>query len=265
MCKMSAFLRDKQIVDGILSKPVEEITFADRAMLVSIVKVSFHDAGKIEGLSSVDSSCHGCEFCQMMRKSAENNPLHICGMCYDHAQEEYREGVKNRHELTMRILSSLEFTVDELRALPIVGMCRFNSSGDLRNDTHARNYVRIAIGHPFAKFALWAKNVKSAEKAFDELGKPENMIFIQSSPIIGKPCKRSPHADYTFTVYPDEKTTLDAIENGACACNGRKCKECGYKCYTGEWAKGANIAEFLRVGKAKRAEIMNAYNAQRGE
>ena len=264
MSKPSIIERDEQIVNAILSKPIDQITATERYTLVNIVKVSYHDSGKIQGMFSIDSSCHGCEFCQHMRKCAESNPLHICGMCYDHAQEEYRENVRKRHALTMRILSSVEFTVEELSILPINGMCRFNSSGDLRNDTHARNYIRIAIGHPLVKFALWAKNVKSATVAFRELGKPENMVFIQSSPIIGLPCKRSEFADYTFTVYPDEATTEAAIASGSCACNGRKCAECGYKCYVGGWKNGANIAEFLRVSKVKRVEIMGAYIARFG-
>lgn len=259
----SKYENDLAIVSAILEKPAEEITAADRARLVSIVAVSYHDAegSKIVGLFSIDSSCHGCEFCQHMREAADGNPLHICGMCYDFRQEQYRKGMQQRHALTMRVLSSVDFTVQELAALPVPGMCRFNSSGDLVNAIHARNYIRIAMSHPFARFTLWAKNVRAAEAAFDALGKPSNMLFIQSSPIIGRPCRRSRWADYTFTVYPDEATTAAAIAAGACACNGRKCRDCGYKCYSGEWAPGSDIAELLRVGKDRRAEILAAYNA----
>lgn len=50
--------------------------------------------------------------------------------------------------------------------------------------------------------------------------------------------------DYSFTVYrPSElKAALNA---GAGICNGRKCRDCGYKCYN-KGHEGANIAEKLR-------------------
>lgn len=195
-----------------------------------------------------------------MIEHAANNPLVICGYCYDDAQESRWKNVENRHGLNMRILSAIDFTLEELATLPITAICRFNSSGDVPNETYARNCIKIAMSHPYAKTALWAKNVPDCEKAFDELGKPANMIFVQSSLLIGIPCKRSKYADYTFTVYPDEQTTQAAINSGARECNGKKCRECGYKCYMGTWEKGTDIAELLRVPSKTRAAIMAEYN-----
>lgn len=255
---MGKFENDLAVVNSILAKT--EITAVDRMQLLSIYAVSFHDSGKIEGCCSCDSSCHNCAFCQKMIEHAANNPLVICGYCYDYAQESYRTNVANRHGLNMRILSSIDFTLEELATLPITAICRFNSSGDVPNEIYARNCIRIAISHPYAHCALWAKNVPDCEKAFDELGKPANMIFVQSSLLIGIACNRSRYADYTFTVYPDEQTTQAAISSGAHECNGKKCKECGYKCYMGTWEKGADIAELLRVPAKTRAAIMAEYN-----
>lgn len=255
---MTKYEHDLAIVNAILAKP--ELTFADRMQLLSVYAVSFHDSGKIEGCCSCDSSCHNCKFCQNMIKAAANNPLIICGYCYDDAQESRWKNVENRHGLNMRILSAIDFTLEELATLPITEICRFNSSGDVPSETYARNCIRIAISHPYAHCALWAKNVAAVEKAFDELGKPSNMIFVQSSLLIGIACNRSRYADYTFTVYPDEETTQAAIRSGAHECNGKKCKECGYKCYLGTWEKGADIAELLRVPAKTRASIMAEYN-----
>lgn len=255
---MGKFENDLVRVNSILAKP--ELTFADHMQLLSIYSVSFHDSGKIEGCSSCDSSCHACAFCQKMIKAAENDPLIICGYCYDDAQETRWKNVENRHGLNMRILSTVDFTLEELATLPITAICRFNSSGDVPNEIYSRNCIRIAMSHPYAHCALWAKNVPACEKAFDELGKPSNMIFIQSSLLIGVPGKRSRYADYMFTVYPSEELTEKAIASGARECNGRKCRECGYKCYLGTWEKGANIAELLRVPEKRRGAILAAYN-----
>ena len=255
---MGKYENDLATVNAILAKP--ELTSADHMQLLAIYSVSFHDSGKIEGCCSCDSSCHNCAFCQKMIEHAANNPLVICGYCYDNAQETRWKNTEKRHGLNMRILSSVDFTLEELATLPITAICRFNSSGDVPNKTYARNCIKIAMSHPYAKTALWAKNVPDCEKAFDELGKPANMIFVQSSLLIGIACKRSRYADYTFTVYPDEQTTQAAISSGARECNGKKCRECGYKCYMGTWEKGTNIAELLRVHAKTRAAIMAEYN-----
>lgn len=255
--KLSKYEHDLAIVDTILSK--SELTFADRMQLLSVYSVSYHSSGKIEGCTSCDSSCHNCAFCQQMIKASEKNPLIICGLCYDDAQEKRWTNVEKRHGLNMRILSSVLFEVGELALLPITGLCRFNSSGDTPNEIYALNCIRIAKAHPFAHCALWAKNVLPCESAFDAEGKPANMIFIQSSPQIGFPAVRSRYADYTFTVYPDEYTVTEAIREGACECNGKKCRECGYKCYLGTWEKGADIAELLRCTDKQRARILSAY------
>lgn len=256
---MSKFECELSIVRSILSKPAAEITAAERATLLRIYQAPFHDTGKIEGASSCDSSCHGCAFCGLMREAAKNNPLHICGYCYDAAQEARWANVKNRHGLNLEIISALDFTVDELRAVPVTAILRENSSGDISGDIMARNYVRMAYAHEYAAVALWAKNVSPVERAFDALGKPANMVFVQSSVLIGIPARRSRYADYVFTVYPDEESLQEALQAGAMECNGQKCKECGWKCYLRAWPAGANIAELLRIPESKRAAIVKAY------
>ena len=261
---MGKYENDLNTVNRIYSKVLAgtALSSSDRVDLLNVVNngIAFHKSGKIEDLFSVDSSASGCEFCSRMRKCAENNLLFICRGCYDFAQEQYKINAKNRHALTAQILSTFEFTIDEMRMLGLFGLVRFNSSGDVVNAIHARNYVRMAYAHPETRFTLWAKNVQAVNIAFDDLGKPANMIFIQSSPLIGFPAKRSRYADYTFTVYPDKETTEKAIAGGCMPCNGRKCKECGFACYKGSWAPGSDIAELLRCSKTEREKILQAYN-----
>ena len=242
--KPTKYERDLALVESILAKG-DAMTHFDRVQLLTVYNVSWHDSGKIEGTFSLDSSCNGCTFCSKMRAAAEKDPTIICGKCYDHKQEEYRTNVKLRHTLNMRIMSSVEFTLDEMAMLPSSLVVRINSSGDIENATHARNMIRYAMTHAAANVGLWGKNRPAIEEAFDELGKPANVVYVASSIHVNKPDALPKYADYTFTVY-DKDHIAEAIANGACSCNGAKCMTCGYKCYFGTWPKGSDIAELLR-------------------
>ena len=118
--------------------------------------------------------------------------------------------------------------------------------------------LRFAFAHPVTRIAYWAKNVPAVVAACREIGKPANLILVQSSIFINQPAPLAPFFDYVFTVYADQASLAKAVAAGACECNGKKCKDCGNKCYLGTWPAGANIAEYLRVGKADRAKIIKA-------
>lgn len=253
---MGKFENDKAIVESILAK--QERTHEDRMILLSIYNVSYHDSGKIEGMYSCDSSCNNCSFCQKVRENGKDNPALICNYCYDDAQEKRWIAVKNRHGLNLLIMSSERYTVDELATLKIENLLRENSSGDIENDIMAENYINIGYSHPNVDIGLFAKNVAPVIRATDKLGKPENMKYIQSSLLIGVPAKRAKYFDYVFTVYATEEELQKALKDGACECNGKKCKDCGYMCYVKNgWAIGSNIAEYLRLRSEKqRTELL---------
>ena len=256
--KTGNFEKDVAAVARILAKDNNDITAAERFQLLNIYRPAYHTGGKIEGITSFDSTATNCEFCQAMREAAKNNPLHICGYCYDFDQEHGFKGVNilNRHSLNMIIMSSLEYTVDELRtALNVSYLNRINSSGDVPNVIYAKNMIRICYAFSVVRFAFWAKNVAAVVAACDELGKPENLILVQSSVIIGKPAPLAKYFDFVFTVYLTKDETENAIAAGAGACNGKKCKDCGYKCYNGAWIDSGvkNVAEYLRIPGVKDA------------
>lgn len=255
--KAPKFDKDLETVRGILEKDPETITHEDRIKLIMIYQSSYHKDGKIECVTSYDSSATNCAFCKKMRAAAENNPAHICGMCYDKSQEDYRTEVMNRHTLNMVIMSTVRFSREELALVNIGRLNRVNSSGDIPNQIYAENMVLLAMINKSVPFGFWAKNTSDLIAATDIYGKPENAVYIQSSPIIGKPIKKlAKYFDYSFTVYPDKKTVNEAIKNGASECNGKKCMECGFKCYLKKH-NSKNIAELLRgVNKEKRDAII---------
>lgn len=257
------FDRDLKRVVELLSNG--EPNAKERLELLSIYHVAFHDDGKIEGISSCDSSCTNCEFCQSMLKAAEDDMSIICALCYDKAQEAYKIHGRNRHSLDMLIMSSVEFTESELARIPLTEITRINSSGDTPNLTYARNMIKLAKVNGWVHVGYWAKNTGHVVRACDELGKPSNLVLIQSSVHIGKPAKLCKYFDYTFTVYPDDETTEAAIRSGSAECNGMKCKECGFKCYYGTHL-ATDIAEVLRgVNKTKRKAIIEACKYNRKE
>jgi len=261
------YLRDLAKVASILES--ENITAVQRRELLSIYSVAYHDSGKIEGIASLDGTATHCSFCKAMQAAAEMDKTIVCGGCYALAMESYRTNVTNRNYIRQLIMSKVEFTVDELSTLNIPSrFVRFNSDGDLENTTQAINYLRIAKAHSWTKAALWTKNLPALKTAIEKEGKPENMIIIYSSCRLNESrvdlFEKYPWIDYVFTVYVDKKSTAAAIENGANECNGKKCMDCGFKCYNGTWKKHTNIAEYLRgVNPQKRAELLKAVQARK--
>ena len=253
------FDKDLQVVENILTKP-EPLTHADRLMLIMIYQTSFHDSGKIEGIMSADSSCHGCEFCRNARKAAETDPTLICKYCYDEKQENDRVHTLNRHQLNMLIMSSVLFTEEELSLVPVSVINRINSSGDVPSRIYALNITTMIALHKNVKFSWWAKNARPVIEAMEELGKPDNLILIYSGIVINRIPKLPKYFDYGFIVAVDKASVkrLLALPNTG-ECNGKKCKECGFKCYTGAWKDGTIIVEYLRgINKETRNDIIAA-------
>ena len=262
MRKNLSLLEEK--AEGILAKG-DSMTAEDRLELLNIVNVAYHDSGKIEGIYSIDSTA-SCEFCSKMIRAAIDNILMICGACYA-AADAWKEAAWRRHKLNARILSTVLFTVDELRALPVGLLCRYNEDGDTVNETMGRNYLRNAAAHPGTNFGYWYKNQPIVEKALHAEGirtrdqLPKNIRFIHSSALIGFPVRPAWHDDAIFTVYPDAATTEAAILAGAHECNGRRCRACGFFCYLAErQPEAVHIAEVLRTNAARRKEIRAAYD-----
>lgn len=235
---------DIETVESILSK--DHITITDRYALLRVYNVAYHESGKIEDIYSLDSSATNCDFCAKMRKLAEKDDSIICKYCYDFSQEKYRFSALNRHTLNMVIMSSVEFEIADLATLPAGYDNRVNSSGDCANQIYANNMVKFAYAFPHSNVAVWTKAPGFYVSACRKYGKPGNLTLIKSSVHIDKPDVLPEFFDYVFTVYFDKNKIKKAIENGACECNGKKCIECGKKCYRKTWKQGANIAELLR-------------------
>lgn len=252
-------------------------TAEERRELLGLINWAFHKSGKIQGIYSLDG-CAVCEFCQKMIKAAEENPLMICGYCYAFA-DLWKKFVLIRHRLNMVILSSVLFTAEELRASMTaagidpagVRFLRINEDGDTVNEIHARNNLRAAeVLRPYGgRVGYFFKNAAAVDKGLKAEGitrredLPGNVVFVQSSILIGFESRPTWFADIVFTVHPDQETTETAIKGGAFECNGRKCMNCGYNCYMKKRAEEVQqVAEVLRASKSNRAKILQAYKEE---
>ena len=267
LASMRANLEKLEKRAGSILEKGDSMTNVDRLELLNIVNVAYHDSGKIEGIYSIDSTA-SCAFCSRMIQAAVDNILMICGACYA-AADSWKEAAWRRHKLNARILSTVLFTADELRALPVGLLCRYNEDGDTVNETMGRNYLRNAAAHPGTHFGYWYKNEPAVSAALKAEGYnsrdmlPANIRFIHSSALIGFPARATWYDDAIFTVYPDAETTEAAIVAGAHECNGRRCRACGFTCYTMERKPAPlYIAEVLRTNAARRAVIRSAYDAR---
>ena len=250
--RKSKLLRDLSVALPLLSRVEagEKLADFERFALLQMVGVSYHDSGKIAGIASVDSSARGCEFCAKMQAAAASLKAkgcddHICGHCYATRGRFLLADITDRHSLTMAILSMVEFSIDDFKMLGLTGLVRIHSDGDVRNDLHALNLLRMVIASPFARVTWWGKNVMPIIHACDALGKPDNLTLIASSVMIGHKMRLPRYFDYTFTAYRKEQVAA-ALAAGSVPCNGQKCAACGFRCYLRGWAVGSDICETLR-------------------
>jgi hypothetical protein len=186
---------------------------------------------------------------QCMRMSCSENPDCICTHCYvDKTMAMYPRlevSLTNNTE----VLTKRELTTSEIKAIANqflnVSIVRFESFGDLNNETQLLNYIRLARAARHTRFALFTKQYQIVKKYF-ESGKrfPDNVTLILSSPYIDHVLHESFVNEFkqyhrrviTFTVTRDKA-------NPNINCGKRKCVECR-NCYDAKTPK--NVIEYIK-------------------
>ena len=171
-------------------------------------------SGKLKGIPAYNTNTKSNEFC-MRQKDTDT----ICGQCYSHKMlDTYRKSC----------IPAWQHNSDEFSNwidwddLPIVNAAfvRLNGHGELINETHFVNIIRLARKTPYTTFALWTKRASITRKRSDV---PDNLILVFSNPkvdrVIGVP--RGFHK-----VFNNVSKGSTAPQN----CTGRKCIEC-LACY----------------------------------
>ena len=171
-------------------------------------------SGKLKGIPAYNTNTKSNEFC-MRQKDTDT----ICGQCYSHKMlDTYRKSC----------IPAWQHNSDEFSSwidwdnLPIVNAAfvRLNGHGELINETHFANIIRLARKNPYTTFALWTKRASITRKRSDV---PDNLILVFSNPkvdrVIGVP--RGFHK-----VFNNVSKGSTTPQN----CTGRKCMEC-LACY----------------------------------
>lgn len=166
--------------------------------------------GKLKGIPATCTDTTSNTFCQAMQKTDS-----ICASCYSQAMlTGMRKNCKPRWKQNLEVLSAPMGTFPKITEK----YARFQAHGELTNVQNAINLLIIAEKNPRTTFAFFTKRYQLVQRAIEQVGKPENVILIYSSPKVDRKARRPKHFDKTFTTYSDK--TGDYI------CKGKKCLQC---------------------------------------
>ncbi len=203
------------------------------AIAKSPIHVSDSMSGKMDGIPSISTSC----LCNKICIARQKNKKSICSKCFAVGTIRQYSSLGKALRSNFELLNS---SVLDLGLLPrfksTVEIVRIESFGDVASVTQAINYANICKVNPHVTFAWWSKNMGICKKAFDKVGKPENVIMVESSPMMDVEVMPSnEYVDKTFTVFSHENPQIN--------CGKRSCITCR-RCYRKDTEK--EIYELLK-------------------
>lgn len=210
------------------------------------ITISDHQ-GKMTLIPSLSTNKKLNEHCMKMSCSKDTNC--ICTHCYVDKTMAMYPRLEGSLTNNTEILAKRELTFSEIREIAKfflnTTIARFESFGDLNNETQLLNYIRIARAAKHTKFALYTKQYGIVRQYF-ESGKrfPDNVTLILSSPYIDHTLndslvnvfKQYHRRVITFTVTRDKT-------NPGINCGKKRCVECR-NCYDARSPK--NVIEMLK-------------------
>lgn len=177
--------------------------------------------GKMEGIPSISTNKNLNRNCQENAKCKGS----ICEKCYVN-RHTWKKGLMHNLTENTKTLTSHVLQEDEMPNITSLYF-RFESFGDLINETQVINYFLIASENPKTSFALWTKNPQIIKRAMQHnfyLEKPNNLQILYSSKYVNQGedietvKKEYPFIDKVFTVY--------ASDNGEINCGAKNCFIC---------------------------------------
>jgi hypothetical protein len=211
--------------------------------------ISNHNWGMLEDIPVINTSAIDNPFCLSMSKK-ENV---ICSYCYslkttipkNPNNVRCRRKWKEIGELfSQEILSYKDIPYvpkfrDNNKLSPIF-FVRLNSQGELINETHYINYIKLCRKNLYTDFILYTKRIDIISKfgkkeipkthhLYDRLREVENLILIYSQPKINKILQFIPeHFDKIFIVFTEDYAEKNNILIN-CEHKCLKCHKCYYK------------------------------------
>ena len=187
---------------------------------MEVLHITKKHTGKMEGMQSLSTSYKQNPYC-MQRSKVDGT---ICQKCYAQNMMKMYKALDPCMAKNGEILSSRVLEKEELPVLN-VAFFRFETFGDLINDTHAINYFNICKANPDTHFALWTKNPGLIQSAIDKGNKkPKNLQIVLSSPYVNVKAEHKwKFVDKLFTVYDKQFIAEHGIEVN---CHGKCCLKC---------------------------------------
>jgi hypothetical protein len=199
--------------------------------------------GKMIGIVSINSSTLANPFCEKMSA----NPAFICSKCYANRFESMYSAL---HQCLMSNSELLSNAILADEDIPIVfqDVCRLHSYGELINETHFRNFCKIAEHNPHCLFTLWTKRLNLID-----IRRPSNLRVIYSNPKIDDPFDQTPFgADGVFNVISANYALEHSITPN---CRG-SCRMC-MRCYNRDRMPGI-IVEVEKNDQSKWEKAVKA-------
>ena len=188
--------------------------------MLQALKATPKGTGKLAGMPSLNTNTATNPFCEAMHDSPDERV--ICRTCYSmYALNTYRKNCAPAWQHNSDQLSQPleDWQIPRLNAVYF----RFHSHGEVLNETHAVNLLRICEVNPRTTFVLMTKQHKLVIRAVEKHGLPDNLILIYSNPLKDRITGHKPkHFHKVFNV-TTQKHTGDN-------CTGRICTEC-LQCY----------------------------------
>ena len=165
---------------------------------------------KMDGFTSINVSVKKNPFCQTMQQKDGI----ICKHCY---AKRVFPSMEARYSENTDLFLSEDFKPEFIDRKII----RLHSFGELYNELHFKNIIKLVEFNPDTVFTLWTKRKDIVAKAMTK--KPDNLILIYSSPVLNHRAELPKGFDKVFTVYdPSQKVEINCQKS---------CKDC-MKCYT---------------------------------
>ena len=166
-------------------------------------------SGKLAGIQSINTPTTTNPFCQSMQKTDS-----VCKSCYAQRYEKIRPNIVTAFERNL-FLSERELLPLEIPTISD-DIARFASYGELINMMHFINLLRIALANPRTVFTLWTKRYRIVQRVLKHMDKPDNLILIYSSPVVGKVSALPKHFNKVFTTFARGTDTTDINCHGSC-------------------------------------------------
>lgn len=212
--------------------------------LIYGIKLTMDHRGKMKDMISLSTSCLLNDFYKKRSKIEKS----ICSKCFAAAMLSngyIGKALKAKLAKNTEVLTTTDIPLEDIPVLNIA-FFRFESFGDLINETQVKNYFKFCVKNPHCNFALWTKNPWIIHNVLQSgIEKPENLNIVVSSYCLNKAMnfKRYEYfIDVIFTVY----TADYALENNIVInCGSLKCINC-LRCYKKRTGKAVIVNEILK-------------------